>query len=349
MITLAKRSNDQLSKIFFGLVAIGVIYLFWQMLQPFVLTLITAGIFTILFSSWHDKIRVKIRSRGLAAFFMIFFVAGLIVLPLGLLAVIIFQQATDVLQSGFIERTILNLQEFRTWQIYETLPENLRQAVESVDVGEATRFVINWLRSNIGSIIAGGAVFTVQLFLFFIFLFYFFLNKDEIRQEIVELSPFRDKLDQNIIERITNTILAVVKGAILVAMAQALMATIGLFIFGVPKAFLWGSLVLIAAQIPMVGVSLIMLPAVLYLIGVGSGGAAIGLLIWSLTAVGLIDNLLSPMLVGRKAQMPELLVMIAILGGLQVFGAIGFILGPVILAMLLVLRDLYKDGILKLS
>lgn len=339
--------HDVLSKAFFLIVGVLVLLLFWRMLEPFALTLATAGIFAIIFSPWHEWLRKKVKYEIVAALLMLLAIILIVILPIGFIAVIIFQQATDVIQSGFIERTLASLQEFETWQIYQNLPEGARQTIESIDLGEATKVVVNWMRSNIGAILAGGAGFTVQLFLFFVFLFYFFLNKDGIHREIVEISPFKDKLDENIIQRINGTIRAVMFGAIVIALVQATMATIGLTIFGVPKSFLWGSLVLIAAQVPMVGVSLIMVPAVIYLLAIGSTGAAIGLLIWSMTAVGLVDNILSPLLVGRRTQMPELLVMISILGGLQIFGPIGFILGPVVLAMLLVLRDLYKDGILR--
>lgn len=311
------------------------------------MTLVTAAIFTVIFSPWHEFFRSKLKFEILSAILILLIILAMVIVPLGVLAVVIFQQATDVLQSGFIERTFNDLQEFESWQFYQTLPDSLRQMIESIDLGESTRGVVNWLRGNIGAILAGGAQFTLHLFMFFIFMFYFLINKDGIYNEIIELSPFKDKLDRQIIDRINTTIRTVMFGALVIALVQATMATIGLTIFGVPKSFLWGSLVLIAAQIPMVGVSLIMVPSAIYLFATGATGAGIGLLVWSLTAVGLVDNVLSPLLIGRKTKMPELLVMISILGGLQVFGPIGFILGPVIVAMLLVVRDLYKDGILR--
>jgi predicted PurR-regulated permease PerM len=96
----------------------------------------------------------------------------------------------------------------------------------------------------------------------------------------------------------------------------------------------------------MVGMGLIMIPAITYLALTGATGAAIGLTLWGIIVVGLVDNILSPILVGGRTKMPELLVLLAILGGIQQFGPIGFIIGPVILSGLLVARDLYKAGIL---
>jgi predicted PurR-regulated permease PerM len=224
------------------------------------------------------------------------------------------------------------------------LPPFFTQWIQSLDFSGVTTAVVSWLKDNLATLLAGGANFILQLFLFFAFLYYFLLHKDAIRREIFELSPFKDKLDQGIISRISATIRGVIVGAIIIAFIQATLAAIGLTIFGVPKGILWGSFALIAAQVPMVGVSLIMIPGILYLIAMGHTGAAIGLAIWSATVVGLVDNLLSPILVGRRTKMPELFVLISVLGGLQLFGPLGFVLGPVVLACVLVLRDLYRSG-----
>ena len=173
------------------------------------------------------------------------------------------------------------------------------------------------------------------------------VDRVKMYKEALRLSPLNDKTDANIVRRIVKTIRAVVLGALTIAIVQAIFATIGLWIFGVPQALLWGSLVVIAAQIPMLGAALVMVPAIAYLALTGHTVAAIGLTIWAIVFVGLIDNVLSPYLVGSKTKMPELLVLVAILGGIQLFGPIGFILGPTILAGVLVVTDLYKSGILE--
>ena len=111
-------------------------------------------------------------------------------------------------------------------------------------------------------------------------------------------------------------------------------------------AMLWASMVVIAAQIPMIGTSVVMLPAVAYLFVVGDSGSGIGLLVWSVLVVSTVDNVLKPYVVGGKTRMHGLLILVSMLGGLQAFGPIGFILGPTILAAFLVVIELYKAGIL---
>ena len=137
------------------------------------------------------------------------------------------------------------------------------------------------------------------------------------------------------------------KNGIIIAIIQGVIAGIGLTLFGVPGSLIWAGLVVIAAQVPMLGTSVIMFPAVAYLLFSGNIPQGIGLLIWSITAVGLVDNLLHPIIVGGRTRMHALLILLAILGGLNAFGPIGFILGPTILAAFLVMVELYRSGILE--
>ncbi len=103
---------------------------------------------------------------------------------------------------------------------------------------------------------------------------------------------------------------------------------------------------MIASQVPILGVGLVMAPCVLYLFATGQTYEAIGLLIWGTTAVGLVDNILGPLLIKGQTNMNGLLILISVLGGIQLFGPIGLIMGPTILAAIMVMLELYKNGIL---
>jgi predicted PurR-regulated permease PerM len=106
----------------------------------------------------------------------------------------------------------------------------------------------------------------------------------------------------------------------------------------------WGSIAAVAALIPGVGTALVVVPGVLYLFFTGSTGYAIGLLIWGLLAVGLIDNLLGPLVVNRGIKIHPFIILLSVLGGLTFFGLVGFILGPLIIAFLFALLEIYKNS-----
>ena len=117
-------------------------------------------------------------------------------------------------------------------------------------------------------------------------------------------------------------------------------------IFHVPGSLIWGALAIVAGLVPLFGTALVMVPAILYLFFTGSTFAALGLLIWSVLLVSTVDNLIAPFLIGGQTHLNSFLVLISVLGGLAAFGSVGAIAGPVILAALLALIELYKSGIL---
>jgi predicted PurR-regulated permease PerM len=223
----------------------------------------------------------------------------------------------------------------------------IQEDIRSVDLVTLGTTVAKWIAENIGAILSGTASLVFQTFIFFMALYYFLIDRERIYDFLVSLSPFKDNLDKKILSRISKTVRGVVFGNIVVSLIQVAVATLGMIIFGVPGALLWGALIVIAAQVPILGTALIMLPAVAFLFFTGNDLAALGLLIWAIVAVGTIDNIVSPFIVGAKIHMNQLLILISILGGLQLFGPIGFIIGPTVLASVMVVVELYKNGVLE--
>jgi predicted PurR-regulated permease PerM len=345
MKKIRRQKSPQAKWFFLGVSAI-IIFLFWQMVQSYALTLMTAAMFAVLLAPLERWLRGKVKSRHLSAILVTFGFILFIGVPILLLLLLVGQQATELIQGAFGAEGHFADFALNDLAFWNQLPVIAQDYIASIDLVEVTSAAVDWLRANIGALLAGGAEFALQFALFLVFLFYFFIYRESLHKEILALSPFEDGLDEEIVQRIAKTIRNVMFGAVVIAGIQATLASIGMTIFGVPKALLWGAFALIAAQVPMVGMGLIMIPAITYLALTGATGAAIGLTLWGIIVVGLVDNILSPILVGGRTKMPELLVLLAILGGIQQFGPIGFIIGPVILSGLLVARDLYKAGIL---
>jgi predicted PurR-regulated permease PerM len=112
-------------------------------------------------------------------------------------------------------------------------------------------------------------------------------------------------------------------------------------LFGFDRAVLWGSIAAFGALIPGVGTSIVFIPTVIYLILSGSYFLAGGMALWGMLAVGFIDNLLGPYLIGRKSNLHPFFILISVLGGISLLGPIGFILGPVSMSLFVVLMELY--------
>ncbi len=331
---------------FILLAAITFSILFW-MLKPFLLVLITAGVFAIVLTPVQRTLLISVKRERIAAIIIVVGVFLLVLVPAFIVGVLIAQQAGDIVSATIAEDGWLQTLDLKTMPLFTTLPTVVQERILEIDFVEAGRGLADWAFKNLGDVLSQGARLIFNSLIFFVSLFYFLVYRNELRAQVASLSPFKDRLDKNIIDHLVKTVRDVVFGALILAFIQAVLAAIGLTIFGVPGALFWGALVLIAAQIPVVGVGLIMVPAIVYLLATGNTGPAIGLTIWAVTAVGLSDNILSPIIIGGRTKMPELLILLSILGGLSVFGAIGFIVGPTVLAMALVLLNLYRQGILE--
>jgi predicted PurR-regulated permease PerM len=166
-------------------------------------------------------------------------------------------------------------------------------------------------------------------------------------KSLIALSPLADKYDQQIFDRMTVAINSVLRGQLFVALIQGFLSGLGFYIFGVPNPALWGTVAAVCALVPGVGTSLVLIPVIAYLFLSGSYLPAFGETIWGAFGVGLIDNLLGPTLVGKGARVHPLFILFSVIGGIVLFGPMGFLLGPLTVSLLYALLDIYELLILK--
>ena len=337
------------AKWFFLIVLAGVSFLFWKVLEPFAIVLITAGIAAVIVSPLEKRIQAWTGHPKISAIIVVLLVLAAIVLPLTTIALLTADQAVSLLQDTLANPEWVKSFNIRSFPVVNTLPSVIVNQLAQFDIADAMRNIASWAGRNVGSIFASSADVVFKTFIFFVSLYFFLVDREKIKAELRALSPLKDSIDKNVIDRLIETVRGVVFGSLIVALIQGVVAAIGLSILGVPGPLIWAGLVVIAAQVPMLGTSVIMIPAVAYLFLSGNTPQAIGLLAWSVIAVGLIDNFLQPIIVGGRTRMHALLILLSMLGGLNAFGPIGFVLGPTILAAFLVMMDLYTSGILESS
>jgi predicted PurR-regulated permease PerM len=195
-------------------------------------------------------------------------------------------------------------------------------------------------------VVVGGAVGAIAQVLLVVFtLFYFFRDGERIRQAAYEMVPLQRVQWQDIIARTQDVIAATVYGVLAIAAIQGLLGTFIFWTLGLPSPLLWGVLMFFLSMIPMAGAFLVWVPAAIYLALTGAFVKAGILVVWGVLVIGSIDNILSPRLVGRRARLHELLVFFGVLGGIQVFGVLGLVLGPVVVAMTLALIEMARHTI----
>lgn len=194
---------------------------------------------------------------------------------------------------------------------------------------------------NIGAIFSSFFNIILLLSVFLIAFYYLLKDGDKFSKYIIELSPLDDKDDRFIIKRLKSAVHATVRGNLIIGLIQGVLTGVGFLIFGVPNPVLWGGISVITSLIPGIGTALVIAPAVAYLFISGNSIGGIGLAIWGLTAIGLIDNILGPKLLGQGMKLHPLAVFISVIGGIAFFGPLGFILGPLALSICLALVDIY--------
>ena len=331
--------KSELYFLFTLLAGAGILSFF--IFQPFLYALILAVIFATVFAPVHKKIlSIGNERRGLVALLTTVLVLIIIVVPVTFLSIQIFKEATQLYTSlvdnggtsnllGGIEKALRSLG-------IPFLPTT------SFDVSQYMKQGLSWLIQNLGTVFSNVAKITVDIFVLFIALYYLFKDGDKLKKSVIALSPLKDIYDEKIFHKLELAINSVVRGSIAVGLVQGALTAIGFTIFGVPSPVLWGSVAAIAALIPGFGTSLVLVPAILFLFFTGETVSAVGLIAWGFVAVGLVDNVLGPKLVGRGVHLPHFLILLSILGGISFFGPLGFLFGPLVLSLLLAFLEIYS-------
>lgn len=313
---------------------------------PFLGMLIFAVTLAAIFRGWHERLLSWMPAvPSFAAFLTIISILLIIITPLTFFGVLVFDEAQDLYVGLTTDKDFS--QEFNDaiGGLIEKYPllEGVSGLVNNMD--DYLRAAASYLVNNLGVVFSGAARASIALFITLVALFFFLKDGRALRKSIVQLSPLQDGDDGLIVDHLERVVISVIKGSLLVALIQGIAAGIGYLIFGVPNASLWGAATTLTSLIPGIGTAVVMIPAIGYLFLVGKTSAAVGLLIWGIVIVGLIDNLFKPQLIASGVGIHPFLILLSVLGGLSVFGIYGFLFGPILLSFLFALIDLLKRGI----
>lgn len=324
------------------LAGMGVVAFF--VFRPFLYVLIMAVVFATVFRSLHRRIvHIVGNRRAIAAAITTVVVLIVVILPLVLFGLLIFTQVSSlyallVINGGAADLSQTLLMELQRFNSISPVPINI-----SGDVAPYVRQGLNWMVQNIGPLFANVAQIIVAIFIFLFALYYLFKDGHRIKAAAVALSPLQDVRDELIFTKLSASMNAVIRGNLLVSVILGIVVAMGFALFGVPNAVLWGSVAVVASLIPGIGTILVVFPGIFYLYFNNQIGPAIGLFIWSVTIVGLVDNVLRAKLAGKGTRLHPFLVLLSILGAIGFFGPIGFLLGPLILSLLFALVEIYFD------
>lgn len=324
---------------FFGLL-LGILVLAFLIFKPFLPVIFISTCFAVVLYPIYEWLQNKRLADWLSALLTVFIFLIIICGPLFLIGAMVFDQLGDLYFS-------LTLNQDSTTEIFISKLENSINSLlplgTNIDLNEKIGELIASLTNNMATIFTSTLTTLFSIFLVVISLFLFLKDGAKWRKELVFLSPLNDKDDEKILTRLSKSINGIVKGYLLIALIQGTLMGLGMAFFGVPNAVLWGVVAAIGSLIPTIGTALVSVPVVIYLFATGQTPEGIGMSIWAFAIVGWVDNLLNPLIIGKKINIPQILVLFSVLGGLALIGPIGFLIGPLTVSLLYVLLSIYKE------
>jgi len=323
---------------FFGLLLATFVFTFF-IFRPFWMVLVLGVSFSIVLYPIYKWLQNKKVPDSLSAFLTVLFFIIVLCGPLFGIGVLVFNQSQDVYNLVVENNNTGPFIDLIGNKINNILPVNI-----PFDLNQKVSEFISFLSSNIANIFSTTLSAILSFTLMLLSIFYFLKDGEKWRKGLVSLSPLPDSDDKKIVTKLSQAINGVVKGYLLIALAQGLLMGIGLAIFGVPNPALWGVVAGIGSMIPMVGTTIIAVPAITFLFLTGNIVQAIGLLAWCFVIVGMVDNFLNPMFISKKINIPTLLILFSVLGGVSLLGPIGILIGPLTISLLYVLISIYRNG-----
>jgi len=338
-VTEHSSLSPDFSRALLALFVLGGIVLCYLIAEPFFAALVWATTLAVLFAGIERTLRLRLHSPAVSVTLTMFIIAVLVVVPVLLIS----RAVLDAVLSGASDLEALLLVDWRN--AADGVP-GAQSAVAwmdaNLDFGELAAGVGAALQKLATDLLVGSLTSLVTLLLTFYFLFYFLRDGKRALSAVAVLAPLSEGEFAKLLTRLQDTIFATVWGVAAVSMVQGLLGGLMFWWLGLPSPVFWGLVMGLLAIVPFLGAFVIWLPAAILLAMDGQWVSALILTGWGTLIVGLIDNVLYPMLVGRQLAQHSVVAFIAIIGGIAVFGAHGFVLGPLIVAATLTLLEILR-------
>ncbi|MBU8934134.1 MAG: AI-2E family transporter [candidate division Zixibacteria bacterium] len=328
-----------LATIYFSIAAV-FLYLFYRIIIPFFVPICWAAVLVIMFHPLYERLRIRIKSCGLASALMCFFIVVLIIGPITYLFIALVNEAASAVakvnvmyKAGELDSLLkfdlpwLTALKARLSQYYDLSQINLDELVKD-SIDKVSGVILNqtsWLIAN-----GTKAVFYFGLMIFS--MYYFFKDGQSVIDKTKRLMPLSSEQVDVTFTKLRDVIQATIYGGVVVAMIQGIMGGVLFAIVGIPSAIFWGAIMALLSIIPLIGAFIVYIPAGIILIVGGSyvkGLIVIGI---GTLVISQIDNIIRPYLISGRTSMHPLLLFFSIMGGIIMFGLLGIVLGPLIAA-----------------
>ncbi len=324
---------ENYSKLFFITSFVGIILLSIYLIKSYVVTIVGAVLLAYIFYPVYKEIKNKVRSEKVSSIITVLLVVFIIIIPLIFAANALIGESvnffykTKDLNLSTIEKKIS--EKFgENLSLDEKISENLNKI--SLSIARSTSDFVISLPKKI-----------LELFVMLFLMFFLFIDGPSVIEKIKDHIPLKKQQKEELAKRFSSVIYASIYGMIVTAFIQGAIAALGFWVFGIESPILWGLVTVIVSILPFLGAAIVWLPAAIYKLAIGETFNAVGLMIYGALIISTIDNIIRPGIIGSKAKVHPSLVLLGVLGGIEIFGFLGIIVGPLILSILTIFLDLY--------
>ncbi|MBW2980101.1 AI-2E family transporter [Candidatus Woesearchaeota archaeon] len=351
-----QKNSKKYLKYFFLVLFLFMLALAFMIVRPFMTTIIASIILSYIFYPLYAKINKRIKIRNISVTIVILIAILILTIPLFFVmntitkeSYVVYLMAKQRITSGEVfaacngkNTTICGISDFT-----KDLLENPRTSYNlEKSVQKATNYVIDSMSNFIFSI----PLIFLNFFILVFIMFYLIRDGSDIYRKFKDLVPLAKSHKERVLNKFNDVTYAVVYGTMIIALIQGSLGGLGLFIFGIPSPVLWGAMMIIAAMIPFLGPPVIWVPiVVLHLLNAVSANdttqitKGIIMVLYFSLVVGTIDNILRPKIIGDRSQVHPVLILLGVVGGIALFGIIGIVIGPVILAIFTAFLQIYES------
>lgn len=325
----------------FGLMSI-VIILAVAIFFPFLTVVVMAAAFSVVLDPVYRWLKKKVTGGigWIASALTVLMFLILLCAPLFTIGALVFDQTQDVYKS-IVESN--NTNTFT--QSIDTAVNKFMPSGVTFDAQGKITEIVSFISGHVTGLFTS-TLKTILMFILMIFtMFYLLKDGDEWKNGLIKILPLSEININKILSKLGNSINSILKGYFFIAVIQGLSVGVGFAIFDVPNATLWGVVASIASFIPTIGTSIVCIPAIIFLYYTGMEVQALGLLIWSVVIVGLVDNAIAPYLISKNSEISSIFILFSILGALVLVGPVGILIGPLCLTLLYTLVSIYRKDI----
>jgi predicted PurR-regulated permease PerM len=329
------------------LIVVAIFFFFYKIIAPFMSILFVAFVITVILSPLQHKFieqfKLKKSFAAIAVLFIFLFVA---IIPLSIAIILLFNEIKDLII--FLRA---NVRDITYWEgiINEFLEKNFKKyGLEysnqiDIDLKEYILRLAQFVSQSLGIFISKTGALISNSIITLIAAYYMLVDKDRIISFLSSINPLKSKKFMEIQKKSVASINATIKGNLTIIILQGFIGFLGFIFFNVQSPFLLGFIYGIFAIIPNIGAALIWIPSTIYIYVVHGPLAAFGFIAWCYSTNFVVDQFITPKILGGSSNIHPLLILFGVLGGIQAFGLIGIILGPFIITLFFIAIDIYKD------